>query len=137
MSFITTKFHEILSSVFRGSSCAKKTIVSFILAKFLSSKTGVTPRKKMESKFPVDIRIHTLNVLHYDKVSRNSIERFQRSCANKIYRTDGLTDWLTDGSKTLYPPLLVAWGIKTLIFIIVPLRRWINTNPYFFNVRWW
>ena len=25
--------------------------------------------------------------------------------------TDWLTDWLTDGSKTLYPPQLVAWGI--------------------------
>ena len=27
-------------------------------------------------------------------------------------RTDGLTDLLTDGSKTLYPPQLVAWGIN-------------------------
>ena len=27
--------------------------------------------------------------------------------------TDWLTDWLTDGSKTLYPPQLVAWGIIT------------------------
>ena len=25
--------------------------------------------------------------------------------------TDWLTDWLTDGSKTFYPPQLVAWGI--------------------------
>ena len=26
-------------------------------------------------------------------------------------KQDWLTDWLTDGSKTLYPPQLVAWGI--------------------------
>ena len=30
---------------------------------------------------------------------------------NKKNRTDGLTDSLTDGSKTLYPPQLVAWCI--------------------------
>ena len=53
MSFITTKFHEILLSGFRGVA--------------LKRKTGLT---------------------------------------------DLLTDWLTDGSKTLYPPQLVAWGIK-------------------------
>ena len=47
-------------------------------------------------------------VLHNYKVSRNSVERFQRSCASKKNRTD----WLTDGSKTLYPPQLVAWGMK-------------------------
>ena len=52
MSFITTKFHEILSSGFRGVA--------------LTRKTGLT---------------------------------------------DWLTDWLMDGSKTLYPPQLVAWGI--------------------------
>ena len=50
-------------------------------------------------------------VLHYHKVSRNSVERFQRSCVDKKNRTDGLTDWLsdwlTDGSKSLYPPQLV------------------------------
>ena len=41
-------------------------------------------------------------VLHIYKVSRNSVKRFQRSCANKKIRTDGLTDWLTNGSKTYY-----------------------------------
>ena len=38
MSFITTKFHEILLSGFRGRALTRKTVVSFILAKFLSSK---------------------------------------------------------------------------------------------------
>ena len=57
------------------------------------------------------MHIYTHYVFHNYKVSGNSVERFQRSCANKKNRTDGLTDWLTDGSKTLYPPQLVAWGI--------------------------
>ena len=43
-------------------SCAEELfwVVSFIVVKFLSSKRGITPRKKMESKFPVDIHIYTL-----------------------------------------------------------------------------
>ena len=40
--------------------------------------------------------ISTHNVLHNYKVSRNSVEQFQWSCANKKNRTDWLTDWLTD-----------------------------------------
>ena len=36
--------------------------------------------------------ISTHNVLYNYKVSRNSVERFQRSCANKKNRTDGQTD---------------------------------------------
>ena len=42
------------------------------------------------------------------------IERFRRSCANKK-KQDWLTDWLMDGSKTLYTPQLVAWGITNHI----------------------
>ena len=38
MSFITTMFLEILLSGFRGVALTRKTVVSFILAKFLSSK---------------------------------------------------------------------------------------------------
>ena len=41
-------------------SCAEELfwVVSFIVVKFLSSKRGITPRKKMESKFPVDMHIY-------------------------------------------------------------------------------
>ena len=67
--------------------------------------------KKIKSAFPVNC-VSTHDVLYNYKISRNSAERFHRSCANKKNRTDGLTDWLTDGSKTLYPPQFVAWGIK-------------------------
>ena len=42
-------------------------------------------------------------------IKRNSVELFQRSYADKKNnRTDNLTDW----SKTLYPPQLIAQGIK-------------------------
>ena len=49
MSFITKKFREILLSCFRGvalKNCFSS--ISFILAKFLSSKRGITPRKKIK-----------------------------------------------------------------------------------------
>ena len=38
MSFITKKFHPILLSGFREVALTRKTVVSFISAKFLSSK---------------------------------------------------------------------------------------------------
>ena len=55
MSFITTKFHAILLSGFSGvvlTNCSKSSKKKF--------KKGVNPRKKMESKFPVDMRIYKL-----------------------------------------------------------------------------
>ena len=55
MSFITTKFHAILSSGFIGVALTRKTVVSFIL-----TKNGVTLRKKVETKLSVDIHIYTL-----------------------------------------------------------------------------
>ena len=93
-------------------SCVNKlcSVVSFILAKFLSSKRVYLREKKWNQNF-LWICTSSHYVLHIYKVSQNSVERFQRSCANKKNRTDGQTDWLTDGSKTLYPPQLVAWGI--------------------------
>ena len=48
--------------------------------------------KKIKSAFPVKMHIYTLYVLHNYKISQNSVEPFQRSCANKKNRTDGLTD---------------------------------------------
>ena len=88
-------------------------------------KKGVTPRKKWNENF-LWICASTHYVLYNYKVSRNSVERFQRSCANKKNWTDGLTDWLTDGSKTLYPLQLVAWGIiiyKCTIIIVLKYRK--------------
>ena len=58
-------------------------------------KKGVTPRKKINQNF-LWISPSTHYVLHNYKVSRNSVVRFQRSCADKKNRTGGLTDRLTD-----------------------------------------
>ena len=60
MSFITTQFHENLLSGFRGvalTNCSSSIFHFGLISKF---KKGVTPRKKMESKFPVNMRIYTL-----------------------------------------------------------------------------
>ena len=77
--------------------------------------------KKLNQNFPW-ICSSTHYVLHNYKVSPNSVERFQRSCADKKNRTDRLTDWLTDwlmdGSKTFYPLQLVAWGIINLFYLL-------------------
>ena len=86
--------------------------------------------KKLNQNF-LWICASTHYVLHNYKVSGNSVKRFQRSCANKKNRTDGLTDWLTDGSKTLFPPQLVAWGIKIVqgcINFCVRFQKCIKSN---------
>ena len=58
-------------------------VVSFILVKFLSSKRGITSRKKWNQNF-LWICTSTHYVLHNYKVSGNSVKRFQRNCANKL-----------------------------------------------------
>ena len=62
-------------------------VISFILVKFLKFKRGITPRKKMNQNF-LWICTSTHYVLYNYKDSGNSVERFQRSCADEI----GLTD---------------------------------------------
>ena len=115
-------------------SCANKLcwVVSFILAKFLSSKRVLLREKKWNQNF-LWICPSTHYVLNNYKVLRNSVEWFQRSCTNNKNRTDRLTDWLTDwrtdGSKTLYPPQLVAWGIK----ILIEHRMFHSRNTIFIN----
>ena len=90
---ITTKFQEILLSGFRGvalTSCFS-SIFHFRQVLLSGFKKSVTPRKKNEIKISCGCT-STHYVLHNYKVSRNSVERFQRSCTNKENRTDGLTD---------------------------------------------
>ena len=80
--------------------------------------------KKLNQNF-LWICTSTYYVLHNYKVSRNSVEQFQRSCSDKKNRTEGLTDWLTDwqtdwltdwltdwrrGKKKSYPLQLVVLG---------------------------
>mgnify|MGYP003686337679 CR=1 FL=1 len=88
-SFITTKFQEILLSGFREVALTNCFCSIFHFGQISKLKKGVTP-KKNESKFRW-ICASTHYVLYNYKVSRNSVERFQRR-----NRTDGLTDWQTD-----------------------------------------
>ena len=77
MSFITTKFHVILLSGFSG-------VVLMNCFELLT----LLPEKKLNKNF-LWICPSTHYVLHNYKVSRNSVERFQWSCADK---KTGLTD---------------------------------------------
>ena len=60
MSFITITFHEILFSGFRGVALTNCFSIIFHFVQISKFKKGVTPRQKMESKFPVDMRIYIL-----------------------------------------------------------------------------
>ena len=71
----------------------------FHISQICKFNKGVIPRKKLNQSF-MWICISKHHVLYYYKVSGNSVERFQRSCADKKNRTDGLTDW-RNGSKIL------------------------------------
>ena len=85
-------------------------------------KNGHYSQKKIESKFPVVMHIYTLcPSLLQSSVPGNSVEQFQRSCAENKNRTDGLTGWLTDWRTcqkhyTLRNSL-VSRDILTLIFL--------------------
>ena len=59
-SFINTKFHEILLSGFRGVSLTNCFRSIFHLSQISKFKKGVITRKKIESKFPVEMHIYTL-----------------------------------------------------------------------------
>ena len=83
MSFITTKFQRSCTNKKNGSI--------FHLGQISKFKKYVTSRKKWNHNF-LWICASTHYVLHNYKVSRNSVERFQRSYASKKNRTDGLTD---------------------------------------------
>ena len=71
-------------------SCADKQcwVVSFILAKFQIAR--YSREKKLNQNF-LWICASTHYVLYNYKVSRNSVEQFQRSCADKKNRTDWRT----------------------------------------------
>ena len=86
MSFITTKFLEILLSSFRGIALTNCFSNIFHFGQISNFKKGVIPRKKMKSISCGYAYLHMNYVLHNYNVSRNSIERFQRSCADKLFQ---------------------------------------------------
>ena len=95
MSFITTNFIQFCWAVSVELCWPTVSVVSFIFVNFRSSKRAKLREKKWNQNF-LWICTCTHYVLYNYKVSRNSVERFQRSCATKKNRTDGLPDWLTD-----------------------------------------
>ena len=60
MSLITTKFHAILLSGFNGVVLTNCFSSIFHFRQISKIKKSVIQRKKMESKFPVDMHIYNL-----------------------------------------------------------------------------
>ena len=106
ISFISTKFHGILLSGFRGVALTNCSSSIFNFGKISKFKKGVFPRKKNDSKFPVDMHIYM--------IWRSQLQRFTKFCSAVSgelrwqEKQDWLTDWLTDTSKTLYPQQLTV-----------------------------
>ena len=108
MSFITTKFQVILLS------CSnKKNSSIFHFGQISKFKKGVTPRKKGGIKISCGYaHVHIMSFITTCTFYEILLSSFRGvALTRKTGLTDWLTDWLTDGSKTLYPPQLVAWGI--------------------------
>ena len=60
MSFKATKFQEILLSDFRGVALKYCFTSIFHFGQISKFNKDVTPRKKMELKFPVEMHIFTI-----------------------------------------------------------------------------
>ena len=87
MSFTPTKFYDILFSGFRGVVLTNCFSNIFHFGEISKLKKDVTPLKKLNSNF-LWICTSKHYVLHYYKVSRNSVKLFQRSYAEKKNGTD-------------------------------------------------
>ena len=70
MSFIATKFHEIQLSGFRGVALTNCFNSIFHFGQISKFKKGATPRKKIESEFPVDMHVNTLCPYNYKVESK-------------------------------------------------------------------
>ena len=125
MYFITTKFKEVLLSSFGGVALTNCFSSIFQFGQISKFKKGLTLKKKMNQNF-LWICASTHYILHNNKVSRNSVERFQRSYADKNNTTDWLTDWQV---KKIIPSATHCLGYKYLWSSIV--------IEYFISVRQW
>ena len=94
MSFTTTKFQEILLRGFRGVALTNCFSSIFHFGQISEFKKGVILRKKIESKFPVDMHIYTL--------SPSLLHSFRKICwavSEELHwqeKQDWWTDWQTD-----------------------------------------
>ena len=130
MSFIhvTTKFQEILLSGFRGVALTNCFSSIFNFGQISKFKKGVTPKKKLNQNL-LWICTSTHYILHNYQVTWNSVEQFQRNCANKKNRTD----WLTDGRvKNIIPSATCCMGYKNsavVCYFWMPPCMCIQKNP--------
>ena len=95
------------------------SVVSFILAKFLNSKKGVTPRKKIESKFPVGGLIvwifwwnHRALLSHY-KITLSLISIFK---AHTVFKVCGFQKFIinTIGAAIFFSCKSIWMMVKAL-----------------------
>ena len=127
MSYLHTKFHDNWISSFRGvvmtrfwdgrtdgwtdgrSDCTPRPAFAFGEA----GKKGAIPRKKNWIKISCGYaHLHIMSFITR-KFHEILLSGFRGvALTRKTGLTEGQTDWLTDRSKTLYPPQLVVWGIK-------------------------
>ena len=109
MSSITTKFHEILLSSFIGVVLTNYFSSIFHFGKISNLKRGITPRKKLNPKFPANMRTFITTKFH-----KNPVSIFFLSEELHWLKKPNRTDRLIDGSKTLYPTQLVV-GYKNVL----------------------
>ena len=115
MSYITTKLYEILLRGFSGSNAIALTNCIFSIFNFgqisQKFKKGVSPRKKLNQNF---LWICTSTYMYYVLLNYKIYKILLSGLRGvALTRKTELTDWLTDGSKTLYPPQLVGLGTIT------------------------
>ena len=115
MTFKTTKFHQILLRSFRGVMLTNSfsRIFFFNFGKISKVQKGGNSQEKKWIIISCEY-----SVLYNYKVSWNSAELFQRSCADKkTGMTDLLTDWGT-GQKHYIPSATCCMGYNFL-----PLKK--------------
>ena len=113
MPFITTESPNSVERFQRSCAWQTVSVVYFIFAKFLSSKGALLPAKK--KNFRISCKFAHLHIMSF---ITTTFHEFCRAVSEEFHwhktgLKNGLTDWRlrTDGSKTLFPPQLVAWGI--------------------------
>ena len=132
MYLSTTKFHKILLSNFTGvvlKNCFNSIFNFGLISKF---KRGITPRKKRWIR--ISCEYANLHIMSQLQSFKNSVERFQRSSADK---KTGLMDWLTDCRRVKIingiPPKL---GARCIIILCNSMTRldlwmWLNSSIQF------
>ena len=96
---------------------------------------GVTPRKKIESFFPVDMHIYIVCPYYVKRFYEILLcgLRGPASCDDK--KQDWRTDGQTDGSKTLYPAQLCCVGYKNIMCLRLKYQQIHFQHPRICIVR--